>query len=1256
MASKKILFQLEVQGADAIKTANELTAAIKQTTLALKDTQFGTDEYRKLESELGRLKLQQKDVADSARIAQRAIEASAENGTETYRTLNAQLVNARALFKELTAAEQEGEVGQALIADIKRLDTELKGIDASIGLFQRNVGNYAGGIQTAFAEILPTINRTIPGFEQLTNASTLVNQGIQQIGTSATATGKLLAGAFIGFQVVGAILDGVTAVQEFTDEIRNLKGELGLLSGESGEALDKATAQVEAIRNTFKVGTEETVQSANALQQAFDDIDLNQALTLIEKGFLANADAGGQFLDVLKEYPRQFEQMGFSAEQFIAIQAKAAQEGIFSDKGVDAVKEFGIRIREQTDATRQSLEQAFGREFTKELFAGINNGSITVAEALTRVSGKLRETEVPAKQLQQVISDTFGGPGEDAGDEFIKSLADLDQGLDAAIKSGDEYTQRLQEQLEAERALAESKVEVTNKLTELTGGTETLGKRIQTFGINLFGKFLDAITPVRDAFGRLFKAIGDLLNNLGLLPKEGEKTIGFLDLIGKALGFIGSTISFVVDGFNLFLESVNKSVEASPVLSRAYNAVGATLRFLLDLITNFPSYFAGAVEAAKQFATNTGNFFRTLVVDAQILFAELQKLNPFGDADENLDKQISALNAKKTEINKTGRTLAAAFKAGFDSVPKPEVSVQTPDGEVKPGPGKKPTGSTGASATSEQIKKQQDLQRAALEAEEKIAQQRIELLRSLTRRLAELEIEGIENRAQQEIAAEKLKFEDLKSELSRQEAQQIAQIKETRKKLVEAFGEGSSEVIAFEKQSATDLEAIREQSRQVTEQAEKNHLDRISQIRNEAANSEARKELERIQGVLAARNAAFEQAALQEETRVTAEINRILNNPNLSESEKGELVIRLTFKADTEALQQESLRVQDQIETIENRLGELATSDDFAAASLEEYGNLTAELDQLYNARANIERQYTELVQQEAVRRRESRAQEFDDFLNGASQVVDIVNQLQSAAAQEEINRIQQKEQERTESIDRIQQKLQTATGAEKVILEKQLKAEQDALKKLEQEREKVEKQERARQKAFAIIQAIINTAQAVTKTLATLGIPAGIPAAALAGALGAAQIAVIAAQPAATGALIGEVSQQGPGLVVAAQNIPQLTNGDNVLATLKRGEVVLNKKQQAALGGAPTFRAIKVPGFAEGGAAGSVISAPDISGVSGAERIRLLENNIALLTEGIAATNNRIDRIRVFVISEDIQDDLLEGETLRANASLSVD
>jgi hypothetical protein len=104
---------------------------------------------------------------------------------------------------------------------------------------------------------------------------------------------------------------------------------------------------------------------------------------------------------------------------------------------------------------------------------------------------------------------------------------------------------------------------------------------------------------------------------------------------------------------------------------------------------------------------------------------------------------------------------------------------------------------------------------------------------------------------------------------------------------------------------------------------------------------------------------------------------------------------------------------------------------------------------------------------------------------------------------------------------------------------------------------------------------------------------------------------------------------------------MPTRSNGDNVLATVKRGEVVLNQRQQSALGGARVFRSIGVPGFADGGAIGAPNIAATVAG--GNERV----------IELIEATNRRIDRIKVIVSSEEIRSDLAEGDALKAGATL---
>ena len=78
-------------------------------------------------------------------------------------------------------------------------------------------------------------------------------------------------------------------------------------------------------------------------------------------------------------------------------------------------------------------------------------------------------------------------------------------------------------------------------------------------------------------------------------------------------------------------------------------------------------------------------------------------------------------------------------------------------------------------------------------------------------------------------------------------------------------------------------------------------------------------------------------------------------------------------------------------------------------------------------------------------------------------------------------------------------------------------------------------------------------------------------------------------------------------------------------MTTLKAGEVVLNKAQQARIGGAPAFKRAGVTGFASGG----VVSAPNI------QKSIATENNdlnglINAINQKTDAINGRIDRLEV--------------------------
>ena len=84
-------------------------------------------------------------------------------------------------------------------------------------------------------------------------------------------------------------------------------------------------------------------------------------------------------------------------------------------------------------------------------------------------------------------------------------------------------------------------------------------------------------------------------------------------------------------------------------------------------------------------------------------------------------------------------------------------------------------------------------------------------------------------------------------------------------------------------------------------------------------------------------------------------------------------------------------------------------------------------------------------------------------------------------------------------------------------------------------------------------------------------------------------------------------------------------SNGDNLLATVKTGEVILNERQQAMLGGSRTFARLGVPGFAGGG----LVSSSSEARKSQNQLTQAIAGmNVVVTVEDINAGFNRVDTI----------------------------
>lgn len=278
-------------------------------------------------------------------------------------------------------------------------------------------------------------------------------------GLSAIAGNKWLLGLGIGGGAAAGIgwwvnynkglVEATRLTQQFTEK--------------SGDDLKEYRSEVQTIADFYGKDFKEVLIGANAVSKQFG-IDASEAIKLIQDGFIAGADANGEFLDTLREYPAYFKEAGISAETFIAITAQAAKSGIYSDKGVDVIKEGNLRIREMTTATADALE-GIGISAT-EVQEQLKSGQKTTFDIIQMVSERLNELPDSASVVGTALADIFGGPGEDAGLQYIRTLKDIKTNLNDVKATAGEVGEAQEEYLQAQKELA---TEVA-KLFDTTGG------------------------------------------------------------------------------------------------------------------------------------------------------------------------------------------------------------------------------------------------------------------------------------------------------------------------------------------------------------------------------------------------------------------------------------------------------------------------------------------------------------------------------------------------------------------------------------------------------------------------------------------------------------------------------------------------------------------------------------------------------------------------------------------------------------------
>lgn len=535
---KQSIKDLQQQEKDKTITTNEMKVQTEAINATIKEYQYNVRTLRK-------------EIQNNVRT---------ENEQEgSLKQLRAQLSNATKAYDEMAKAEREGAKGQALAKHINEITDKLKLAEEETQRYYRNVGNYYNSMMQAADDLQGTeffgmdiVNDT--GIGKVMEMGKSVEDLKVKFGALKNTALSLLTNPY--FLAIAGVAGVGMAFKWWYDYNKGLMEATRLtkqFTGLTGDEMKSVRNEVLAVSNTFGLEFTETMQSANTMSKAFG-ISVSESLKIMQDGLVSGANANGEFLDTIKEYPRYFKEAGLSAEEMVAISTQATKEGIFSDKGVDTIKEGNIRLREMTTATAAALD-GIGIS-SKQVQKDLQDGSKTTFQVMQDVANKLKELPQSSAAVGSAIANIFGGPGEDAGLAYIEMLGDVELNMDKVkAKSGD-IAKAQEDELNATKELQDA---MASLFDYTGGGFETMKAQLSTIAkksltavingvVNAINYFIDwyndslMLRGVINALGTSFRLMWNaikLVCNLGIdaFKRMGFAAKGMLDILEGIVTF-----------------------------------------------------------------------------------------------------------------------------------------------------------------------------------------------------------------------------------------------------------------------------------------------------------------------------------------------------------------------------------------------------------------------------------------------------------------------------------------------------------------------------------------------------------------------------------------------------------------------------------------------------------------------------------------------------------------------------------------------
>lgn len=354
MAKEKII---SIKTGQAVQSIGELRENIKLLKQELDRTDLAWDEQQKLVRDLA-------DNQAALRNAMHGTAASFGDVTKAATAANVQFDNNNKLVKEDTYSYNELVRKLALLKEewratdnvakrlqigeqINNLNNKLKTLDASVGVYSRNVGSYQN-VVAQLGNSLGTISHLAPG---LSRGITGVTVGFKALSaTPAVAILGLLA------NVLTKIIDGLESSEENTQALTKAMAPLKAIGDAFTKTLQLMGKGLVAVVEWFGKLTQSILGTTDAMKERQKIAEEEVALTQKQRETLiANAEAER---DIAELRAKSSEKMKYTASERLAFLEEAGRlEAEISARALeDAKKQYEI-IKAKNSLTQTSTEE-----------------------------------------------------------------------------------------------------------------------------------------------------------------------------------------------------------------------------------------------------------------------------------------------------------------------------------------------------------------------------------------------------------------------------------------------------------------------------------------------------------------------------------------------------------------------------------------------------------------------------------------------------------------------------------------------------------------------------------------------------------------------------------------------------------------------------------------------------------------------------------------------------------------------------------